>query len=563
METLTNQEFIYRQTPASQDGTGTITSIYGNTLKWNQLVANDYIHFQRSTALTWNTFVGFTFSLINGHTYLIRLLGQTVEGGTIGIRDIVEGIVYRPNTGYTMIYTATKNTNNTTVIQGNWTEGTTDAYFNIFDLTMLGIDNLTIDEVKQWFADYYPLPYYQYDSGSLLSFRGEGLKTVGRNLLMPTATFPQTINGVTYTLNADGSITANGTAGSGGSILIYWDKTTYGGKLLADGTYKLSGIIGGSSSTYTIRTNGFGGISISSGEAPFTITDSLPQTNIIIVISSNVTVNNVVFKPMIRRADVTDNTYQKHFSSTLSLPIEEHFPNGMNGVNDVHDELRNDGTTLKMYMVNLGTLNWIAEHENASGQFRTGIVGNIGIPIPRFNTNFICSKYANGGLKNYLTVEDKTIAYTNGTVANPSGNIIRIHDSSCASMTASEFKESLQNVYLCYELETPIETEIPTSLDLTFPIDVGGTEQLLPINEEAPTTAPIICDIDYRGMIPVNATVDPTGSGTIEGLGDYRYHSTATLIAEPTDEIYRFLRWEDENQQTLSTNSEYSFQVGE
>jgi len=117
--------------------------------------------------------------------------------------------------------------------------------------------------------------------------------------------------------------------------------------------------------------------------------------------------------------------------------------------------------------------------------------------------------------------------------------------------------------YTNYPLTTPTETDISPSLDLTYPIENGGTEQIIPVNSSVPTTSPIICDIDYRTMIPVNATVDPTGSGTISGTGNYRYHSNATLTATPSDEIYRFLRWEDENGTMLSTEATYTFEVGE
>jgi hypothetical protein len=120
---------------------------------------------------------------------------------------------------------------------------------------------------------------------------------------------------------------------------------------------------------------------------------------------------------------------------------------------------------------------------------------------------------------------------------------------------------SLANTKLYYVLNTATETNI--SLDLTYPVWDGGTEQILPVNDSTPDTAPILCDIDCRGMIPVNATVDPSGSGTVDGTGNYRYHSIATLEATPSDEIYRFLRWEDENGDTVSTNSVFSFEVGE
>ena len=121
------------------------------------------------------------------------------------------------------------------------------------------------------------------------------------------------------------------------------------------------------------------------------------------------------------------------------------------------------------------------------------------------------------------------------------------------------FKSAMSGVYLLYELETPSTI----SLDLTYDTWNGGTEQILPSNTSTPSTSPILTDITYRGLIPVSAIASPYGSGTVTGSGQYRYHETATLNATPNDEIYRFIRYEDENGTVLSTSSTYSFTVGD
>ena len=131
----------------------------------------------------------------------------------------------------------------------------------------------------------------------------------GKNLLPPT-TSSSTTNGVTFTRQTDGTVIANGTATSDATF-IYFSKTTYDNKLLlSNGSYILNGApSGSSSSTYYISTNGFGGINDYGSGSTFEVTDGLAQTNIVIIVKSGATVNNVIFHPMIRLASITDATY--------------------------------------------------------------------------------------------------------------------------------------------------------------------------------------------------------------------------------------------------------------
>ena len=140
------QEFLYRESPATEDGQARITKIKGNTIKFNQLV--------KSTDTS--------IALQSGHKF------YTVISGT---KTIVSG------TGQTISVT-----------------GGTDM---VFDLTSMGIDNLTTtSEVEAWLSSHIGnLPYYDYTTGKLLPFMGTGLKTTGKHgtelgtLSLPISTY--------------------------------------------------------------------------------------------------------------------------------------------------------------------------------------------------------------------------------------------------------------------------------------------------------------------------------------------------------------------------------------
>lgn len=67
---------------------------------------------------------------------------------------------------------------------------------------------------------------------------------------------------------------------------------------------------------------------------------------------------------------------------------------------------------------------------------------------------------------------------------------------------------------------------------------------------------------DPEPAVPVytiTAAIDPEGSGTVTGAGQYREGETVTLVAAPS-EGYKFTGWQ-EGGQTVSTNTTYSFTV--
>jgi hypothetical protein len=135
----------------------------------------------------------------------------------------------------------------------------------------------------------------------------------GKNLLEITTT-TQTINGVTFTVNADKSISASGTA-SAITQFRFVDVP-----FIPKGEYIISGYpqkVGGIE--YYFRATGEGWIQ-SVGEQKRTYENDTSAYGMI-VIGANITVNNLTFYPMLRRAEITDSTYEPCNKQALTMPF--------------------------------------------------------------------------------------------------------------------------------------------------------------------------------------------------------------------------------------------------
>ena len=150
-----------------------------------------------------------------------------------------------------------------------------------------------------------------------VSIEGESQQATrsGKNLLDNTAT-TKISNGITFTVNSDKTVLADGTNDTSANSSLIINRYD-----LSPGTYILNGCpSGGASNTYrlAIQETGsysvLGSIDIGNGSGEFTI-DTTTNVQIAIFIQKGLMVNNLLFKPMLRKATIADDTYEQYGAS--------------------------------------------------------------------------------------------------------------------------------------------------------------------------------------------------------------------------------------------------------
>jgi hypothetical protein len=172
-------------------------------------------------------------------------------------------------------------------------------------------------------------------SGGVYSANQNIYEVMGKNgakNLLPNIGASNTINGITYTVNEDGSVTADGTATSNSEFILIKNNSDIATEFkqnIIGKTLTLSGCPnGGGSTKYHVRKWG----EASSGTyydqgSGVTFTPTLEEYdsytwNFQIRIMSGTTVSNLLFKPMLRLASDTDNTYQPYAMTNRQLTKE-------------------------------------------------------------------------------------------------------------------------------------------------------------------------------------------------------------------------------------------------
>lgn len=151
---------------------------------------------------------------------------------------------------------------------------------------------------------------------SQLMLDRSALGCTAKNLLKNTAV-SQTKNGVTFTVNTDGSISANGTSTADTEVIINdWNDFPQNMK---NNNMIITGCpSGGSSNSYRIAVHSkknasesYSGLGADIGEG-FVFNTSNQFVRIILRIGKNVTMSGLTFYPMLRYADITDSDYEPY-----------------------------------------------------------------------------------------------------------------------------------------------------------------------------------------------------------------------------------------------------------
>ena len=133
----------------------------------------------------------------------------------------------------------------------------------------------------------------------------------GKNLLKNHAT-SGTSNGVTYTINANGTVSLSGTATSDVYITLF--RTTLHSEIIPQGTYRLTGCPEGGTNAYMLYVD-------QSGSSAFDFGGGANWTNnnadyaVAIKVFNGTNVTGKIFYPMIRPATITDGTFEPYHDS--------------------------------------------------------------------------------------------------------------------------------------------------------------------------------------------------------------------------------------------------------
>lgn len=313
--------------------------------------------------------------------------------------------------------------------------------------------------------------------------------TTGKNLLQNTAT-SQTINGVTFTVNSDGSVTCNGRASSN---TIF--RTVQTPDFPDNEDMLFTGCpVGGSLSTYQLqysnnRDKAFqdmgNGIVVQKMDY-----NTYPNTYVQIRIMEGYTCNNLTFYPMIRLATIEDDTYEP-YTGGIPSPNPDYPQEIRNVTGNVEVTISNENNTeSKTLPVSLGNIelckigdyqdylyknngkwykhnaikklvlngseNWTVHGSIASWFFWDGITDG-----------FVDNTISGYALTNYFTQKAySTVTSLNngefayGQVAGSTRKRFVIKDTDYT--TVADFKSwlSTHNTIVYYVLATPTDTEI-------------------------------------------------------------------------------------------------------
>ncbi|MDE5772746.1 MAG: hypothetical protein K2I06_14190 [Ruminococcus sp.] len=147
------------------------------------------------------------------------------------------------------------------------------------------------------------------DVAELVSQTAINKSTIGyqRKNLLPNKSGTTTSSGVTFTVNSDGSVVANGTSTGSANVILNLGLYIESGEFILSGCPK-----NGGSDKYELEIQTDTVLARDYGDSVVVNLQSEIEYKVKIIIRNGITANNLKFYPMIRPADVTDSTYEPY-----------------------------------------------------------------------------------------------------------------------------------------------------------------------------------------------------------------------------------------------------------
>ena len=270
-----------------------------------------------------------------------------------------------------------------------------------------------------------------------------------------------TVNGVTFTImtDTDNNVTGikiNGTATSETRLhILSKEVSDYYSFFSKNTAYKISCFPAGGNNESRLEIAPYNGSTWSrtnynqkyNGDAEVTFTDTTADTdnaNVYILIPNGAALNNVIVKPMIRLASVTDATFAPYSNI---CPISGWTGVNVANISDSEKQPYFSGLLNGTYgFVDLGTLTWT--YDSTYTRFNSDIYSqNAKIAHSPRTEMVLCAKYEP------ITDGRAVSSVTDKSIYRGSNYDLSVHDS--AYTDAAAFKTAMSGVYIVFELATP------------------------------------------------------------------------------------------------------------
>ena len=347
-----------------------------------------------------------------------------------------------------------------------------DAMF--FDLTSMfemGNEPTSIDGFKA----VYPLPYYEHQAPTIKSMSINAIKSVGFNAFNKS----RASLGI---INEDGTI--------GTSSQYYVDTI----KVLPQTEYYLKDVCNGTNGiTYALYDQSMRLITTAriSGQSELNISGGIGTT--IDTVYLRVACHNTYLNQCcvnLRHSRVHDGEYKDYREEVFALPdIHKYFPDGMNGVGDLCDEITPDGAIKRFNKICLGDLTWT--YDARANLFSASIASIMSNPSSAIA---MCNNYRINNVSYRLLEHEQISLFLPGQIYLKDVNYIKV----------AEIQSKLNDTYLVYE--TAVEEHIPISspIQLDYWVSDWGTEEAVSDDISALFHADIVYAFNAEGRIRDN-----------------------------------------------------------
>ena len=524
-------EYVFQKSGGSNaisDGTAKFLSMKGRSLVWNQLVQNG--NFAGNTITNWATNKQYTFDgrtleisgingglyfsqelkSISGHKYYISLRAGYFNIENPADTEISCFIFENPNSQQLVrispdnnfhikkgIVTANANYSRVGFSTYPTPAGSTlridcDYGINLIDLTLLfgpGNEPTTVEE----FESLFPLPYYEYNAGEIISNKTEQVKVVGFNQWDEEweEGSISTSNGIPFSfvnrIRSKNYIPAisNKTYSTNAryELVVFFYDSNYNVLQYIKNTEGEAPVVGVSADCYTSRP----------------VFTTPPGTSYIKFAQAGGNLSTYNHDICINISDPARNgQYEPYKTNTIELNLPTLtgklngegqsvvvFPDGLKSAGNVYDEIVGNRAIKRIGVVDMGTLTWTKSSTYPQRAYTNFSKHKIGLG------NVVTSVYWTDNMVS-ITDKDKAIS-SNGA----SYEALYLWDSSFLEKTGSEVKASLSGVLLYYELAEPQVYILDTPLPKKYKVWSGGTEERLPRDTSSSVNAPVRYDVLY------------------------------------------------------------------